>query len=430
MSAPLRVGMAGLGTVGLGTLTLVRAQAELIAMRAGRPIEVTAVAARDRGRDRGVDLSGLAWFDDPVALAQAGDIDLFVELMGGAGDPARASVTAALDTGRPVVTANKALIAEQGIALAMLAEARDTHLAFEAAVAGGIPILKALREGLTANAIGEIHGILNGTCNYILTTMRETGRAFGDVLKEAQALGYAEADPFMDISGTDAAQKLAILATLGFGCRVASEEVLVEGIEHVDPTDIAFAEELGMRIKLLGIARLGPEGLECRVQPCLLPRSAPLGQVEDVFNAVVAEGDFVDRLVMIGRGAGAGPTASAVVADIVDIASGRTAPPFGRKVAELGQARPVAPEARTGAFYLRLMVRDQPGVIAEIAAVLKAHDVSLESLLQRARDPGQAVPVVMTTHETTEAAMGAVRADLDHLASIVEPPRILRIESF
>ena len=425
---PLRVGVAGLGTVGAGVLRLLRDNAGIVAARAGRPIVVTAVSARDRGRDRGVPLDGLHWLDDPVALAGDPAVDAVVELIGGANGPARALAEAAIANRRPFVTANKALIAVHGAALAEAAEASGAPLAFEAAVAGGIPVIKALREGLAGNVISRVAGILNGTCNYILTAMREQKREFADVLAEAQALGYAEADPSFDIDGIDTAHKLAILAALAFGQPVAFGAIHVEGIRHVSALDIAFAEELGYRIKLLGIARHVAGGVEARVHPCMVPQAASIARVDGVSNAVVAEGDFAGRIMLEGRGAGAGPTASAVVADLVDLARGRTAPPWGAALATLRPAGSVPIGAHVGAYYLRLMVIDRPGVIADVAAILRDHGVSLGSLLQHGRSPGEAVPVVLVTHDTQESAMRAALARIGALDAVLEPPALIRIE--
>ena len=330
MTRPLSVGIAGLGTVGGGVLKLLRDNAEIVTARAGRPIAVTAVSARDRSKDRGVAVTGLRWYDDPVALAGDPGVDVVVELIGGSDGPARALAEAAIGAGKPLVTANKALLAVHGAALARLAEERGVTLKFEAAVAGGIPAIKALREGLAGNRISNVAGILNGTCNYILTQMRERGREFADVLADAQKLGYAEADPSFDIDGVDAAHKLAILAALAFGRPVSFDDVHVEGIRRISALDIAFATELGYRIKLLGIARQTEAGIETRVHPCMVPQTAPIARVDGVFNAVVAEGDFVGRVMLEGRGAGAGPTASAVAADLIDIARGRVHPGLGR----------------------------------------------------------------------------------------------------
>ncbi len=331
MKPPLKIAIAGLGTVGAGTLKLLQDQAELLAERGGRRIVVSAVSARDRRRDRGVELSAARWYEDAAAMAADPEIDVVVELIGGADGIARQVIDAALDHGKHVVTANKALMAHDGTRLAARAEAQGLALSFEASVAGGIPVIKALREGLAGNRLERVYGILNGTSNYILTTMRETGREFAEVLAEAQKLGYAEADPSFDIDGVDAAHKLAILASVGFGRPVDLAGVYAEGIRHVSRLDINFAEELGYRIKLLGIARLTEDGLEQRVHPCMVPRATPIAAVEGVYNAVVAEGDFVGRVVLQGRGAGAFPTASAVAADLVDIAAGRRAFPSGSR---------------------------------------------------------------------------------------------------
>ena len=428
MSRPLSVAVAGLGTVGGGVLKLLRANADIIAARAGRPIAVTAVSARDRSRDRGFSLGGLRWYDDPVAIAGDPAVDVVVEVMGGSEGQARALVEAALRAGKPVVTANKALLAVHGAELAALAEAKNIPLAFEAAVAGGIPAIKALREGLAANHISRVAGILNGTCNYILTVMRERGREFSEVLADAQKLGYAETDPSFDVDGIDAAHKLSILAALAFGRPVAFKDVYVEGIRGVSALDIAFATELGYRIKLLGIARQTEAGIEARVHPCMVPHTAPIARVDGVFNAVVAEGDFVGRVMLEGRGAGEGPTASAIVADLIDIARGRSTPVWGAASGALSNAPSVPMDAHHGCYYLRLMVVDRPGVIADVTAVLRDLGISLESMLQRGRSPGEAVPVVLVTHETGEAAMREALARIARLGAVMEAPSMIRIE--
>lgn len=424
----LRVGIAGLGTVGGGVLRALRANADLVAARAGRKIEAVAVSARDSSRRRDLDLDGLRWHADARRLAEDPEVDLVCELIGGSDGVALELARAALRRGKPVVTANKAMLAHHGAELALLAEESGAALGYEAAVAGGIPIIKSLRQGLAANRIERVHGILNGTCNFILTAMRETGREFADVLAEAQALGYAEADPSFDVDGVDAAHKLALLAALAFGGRPRFDAVEIEGIRHVSAVDIAFAGQLGYRIKLLGVARMTPWGLEQRVGPCMVPADAPIAQVEGVFNGVVVEGDQVGPVVHEGRGAGAGPTASAVIADIVDVARGLSVPTFGVPAARLAD-HPIAPiSAHRGSYYIRLLVLDQPGVLAEIAAVLRDHAVSIESLIQRGRNPGQAVPIVLTSHEATEAAMRGALAEIAGLASVLEPPRLIRIE--
>jgi homoserine dehydrogenase len=432
MSQPLRVGVAGLGTVGGGVVRLLREHADLLALRCGRPIVVVAASARDLKKKRDVDLSGIRLESDPQALATAQDIDVVVEVMGGSDGPARKLVETAIANGKSLVTANKALLALHGAEIARLAEAKKTLLGFEASVAGGIPIIKALREGLVGNRVKRLYGILNGTCNYILTTMRETRRDFGDVLAEAQKLGYAEADPSFDIDGIDAAHKLSILAAAAFGAPVNFAGVHVEGIRHVGALDIAFAEELEFRIKLLGVARETEHGIEQRVHPCMVSNKAPIAHVDGVFNAVVVEGDFVGSTMFQGRGAGAGPTASAVVADLVDVARGHGLPPFVVPTAKLS-AKPVSPiEKRRGAYYMRLMVLDQPGVIADITAILRDQEVSLESMLQHGRSlgPNEPVPVVLVTHETEELAMRRAADQIGKLKTIIEPPNLIRIEDF
>ncbi len=428
MKRPFDIAVAGLGTVGGGLLQLIERQADILAARADRPIRVVAVAARDRGRDRGVDLGRFAWFDDPVRMAAEAPCEAVVELIGGEGGVALKLCETAIAKGRHVVTANKAMIAHHGTRLARAAEEKGVALAFEAAVAGGIPVIKAVREGLAGNRLSRVTGILNGTCNYILTQMAESKREFAEVLAEAQALGYAEADPSFDVDGIDTAHKLAILASLAFGTEVAFDRVYVEGIRHVSALDIAFADELGYRIKLLGIARPTPHGIEQRVHPCMVDRAAPIAQVSGVFNAVVAEGDFVGATMFQGRGAGAGPTASSVAADLVEIARGGRLPAFSVPARALKPITASPMERHRGAYYIRLMVKDQPGVIADVAAALRDESVSIEAFLQRARHPTQAVPVVMISHETEEAAMNRALAKIAALATVVEPPRTIRIE--
>jgi homoserine dehydrogenase len=428
VNRPLNLAIAGLGTVGAGVVRLLRSNGELIALRGGREFRIAAVSARDAGKARGLDLTGVRWCDDAAAMAEDPTIDIVVELIGGSEGIARKVVETALARGKHVVTANKALMAQHGSALARSAEAQERILAFEAAVAGGIPVIKTLREGLAANQVTRLYGILNGTCNYILTTMRETGREFDAVLAEAQALGYAEADPSFDVDGIDAAHKLAILTSLAFGSEVDFAGIHVEGIRHVSALDIGFAAELGYRIKLLGISRLTERGVEQRVHPCMVPLATPIAAVDGVFNAVVAECDFAGRIVLQGRGAGAEPTASAVVADLIDIAAGRRAPVFGVPAASLSR-RPASPMLHhRGAYYIRLMVLDRPGVIADIAAALRDEQVSMEAMIQRGRSPGEAVPIVLTTHETEEAAMRRALDRIARLDTVTEPPRMIRIE--
>lgn len=424
---PFRVVVAGLGTVGAGVIHLLTRNRDIIAARAGRPVEVVGVTARNRNRDRGLDMSGYRWEETPQALAAAGEYDAFVELVGGSSGPAAEAVEIALKRGRPVVTANKAMLAEHGNRLAALAAENSVPLAFEAAVAGGIPVIKALREGLAGNSFQRVYGILNGTCNFILTKMRQEKREFADVLAEAQKLGYAEADPTFDVDGIDAAHKLSILAAVAFGTPVNFPAVHVEGIRHISALDIAYAAELGYRIKLLGIAGLTANGLEQRVHPCMVPLDSPIAHVEGVFNAVVAEGDAVGTSFLQGRGAGAGPTASAVVADLIDLARGHQVPAFSVPQDKMVSLPVAGIHQHRGAYYVRLMVIDRPGVIADVAAALRDEKVSMEAMIQRGRDPDEVVPVVITTHETDEAAMERALNRIRALNAVTEPPRIIRI---
>jgi homoserine dehydrogenase len=424
MSDTLKIGIAGLGSVGADVFRLLHEHAGLLEQRTGRKVAVTAVSARSRAKDRGLDLSKVKWHDDPVALASDPDVDVVVELMGGAEGAAFDLVTRALKNGRKVVTANKAMLALRG---AEVLKAGGT-IAFEAAVAGGTPIIKGLREGLAANKIRAVYGILNGTCNFILSEMTATGRAFGDVLKEAQAKGYAEADPSFDIDGIDAGHKISILAGLAFGCVPDFKSVSAKGIRHVTALDISFANELGYRIRLLGIAKSTARGIEQSVEPCLVPRESPIATVEGALNAVYVDGDYVGKVLFMGAGAGGRPTASAVVSDIVDIARERSLPLLG--VGAPGALKPADIRARVGSYFLRLIVLDEPGVIADVSAILRDHKVSIECVLQRGRDAGKPVPVIITTHDTTEEAMQDVIAKIARLKSVTEAPHVMRIETF
>nr|WP_194298770.1 homoserine dehydrogenase [Acetobacter fallax] len=426
----MRLGVAGLGTVGAGLITLLRDNADLITARAGRPVEVTAVAARDRNRDRGIDVTPFRWYDNATDLVSDPNVDVIVELIGGADGTARLLVESALTAGKPTVTANKALIALHGETLARLSERHKAPLLFEAAVAGGIPAIKTVREGLAADRILWIGGILNGTCNYILTAMRETGRDFADVLAEAQALGYAEADPSTDVDGIDAAHKLTILASLAFGNPIIFDSVHVEGIRHIGALDFSFARTLGYRIKLIGLARRNEYGIEARVAPCLIPEASPIAQVDGVFNAVITEGTFVGRLMVEGRGAGAGPTASAVAADLIDLARNTTAPVWGTSSSELKSVRSRPASEREGAFYIRLTVTDRPGVIADIAAILRDCGVSLNSMIQHpSARTDQDVSLVLVTHPTREAGMQHAVDKISALPVVLSAPVLVRIEN-
>ncbi len=429
MDNSLKIAVAGLGTVGAGTVRLIQTHAGDLHRRCGRAIEIVAVSARDPGKDRGISLDGYAFYDDPVAMANNAGADVVVELIGGAEGVAKQVIEAALTSGRHVVTANKALIATHGTALARAAEQAGVSLSYEAAVAGGIPIIKTLREGLAGNAISRVYGILNGTCNYILSRMRDEGLEFSDVLTDAQKLGYAEADPGVDIDGDDTAHKLAIMAAVAFGREVNIASVHVEGIRHISLEDIRFAEELGFRIKLLGIASETESGIEQRVHPCMVPLAAPIAGVEGVFNAVVAEGDFIDTLVLEGRGAGAGPTASAIAADLVDLARGDRIATFGVPTDQLKPAQPVTMSGHSGAYYIRLMVVDRPGVFADVAAALRDNNVSMESILQHGRSPGEAVPVILTLHETGETQALKTIDAIAALDGVLERPVMIRIET-
>ena len=426
--APLRVAIAGLGTVGAAVADLILSRNTLINARCGREILISAVSARDRHRDRGVDLTGIDWFEDAAEMAMQADAEVVLELIGGEEGIAKTVCENAISSGRHVVTANKALLAMHGTALAKAAENASVGLLYEASVAGGIPVIKSLREGFAGNKISSVHGILNGTCNYILTTMRETGREFDDVLTEAQDLGYAEADPSVDVDGIDAAHKLALLASVAFGAEVNFHAVHVEGIQFISADDIAFASELGYRIKLLGIANQTELGVEQRVHPAMVPIDSPLAHVEGVFNAVVVEADAIGTSVLQGRGAGAKPTASAVVSDLIDIARNTVLPTFSVPLSELSQPKTVSLDNRQGPYYLRLMVLDRPGVIADVSAALKEEGVSVEVLLQRGRSEEGSVPVVLKLHETVEANVRRAVEQIAQLDSVVERPCMIRIE--
>jgi homoserine dehydrogenase len=445
MSKPLRVGVAGLGVVGASLVRLLQRQSEALASRTGRAIVVTAVSARERTRDRGVDLNGVAFFDDPRALAVSDTIDVFVELIGGADGPAYDSVKAALQDGRPAVTANKALIARHGFELAQLAEAKGVALAFESSVAGGVPIIKTLREGLAGNSIRRVYGILNGTCNYILSKMETDGLSFEECLKQAQELGYAEADPTFDIGGFDTAHKLAILASLAFGTAIDAEAIHIEGIESITQDDLAAADELGYRVKLLGVAERTARGVEQRVHPTMVAKSTAIAQVMGVLNAVTIDADAVGELTLVGPGAGGDATASAVAADIADIARGVVIQPFGRPTQSLEEVERIPMQRHEGGYYVRLMVVDRPGAMATIATRMADRKISLESIMQKGgaglarrrrtdppagldRNAPETVRVVLITHATSETS---IREALDLALAdgvVTQKPQVIRIE--
>lgn len=436
MTKALRLGVAGLGTVGTGLLNIFAKHSEALAVRGGRPIIVTSVTAQNRHKDRGVDLSGYTWADTPQALATSDDVDVFVELMGGEGEPAKSAVESALRAGKHVVTANKALLAMHGNELAKLAEAHDVSLNFEAAVAGGIPIVKTIRESATANQINRVYGIMNGTCNFIMTKMRNEKRDFADVLAEAQALGYAEADPTFDIGGFDAAHKLAILTSLAFGCEIDFDAIYVEGIEHIALQDITAADNLGYKIKLLGVAVETEDGIEQRVHPTLVPKGSNIAEVDGVFNAVGLEGDSVGELILEGAGAGAGPTASAVVADVVDIARGIAVPPLGLPVAMLKPYKRARMRAHEGGYYIALELFDRPGEVAAVAQSMATHNISLESIMQHTAetvDKGakrETAPFIIITHDTMENDVRSALDEIENGGHLASRPRVIRIERF
>lgn len=428
MPEAFRLGVVGLGTVGTGVVKIIQQHKDVLAMRAGRPIEITCVSARDANKDRGVDCSSYEWVSSPQDMAERDDVDAIVELVGGSEGLAHDLVTSSLKAGKHVVTANKALLAHHGFELAQLAEDNKVSLAYEAAVAGGIPIIKSMREGFAGNEISAVYGILNGTCNYILTIMRETGRDFADILKEAQELGYAEADPSFDIDGIDAGHKLALLSALAFGTKPDFDNLQIQGISNINSTDISFADKLNYRIKLLGIARRVDGKVMQVLEPCLVPLSNPLGVIEDVYNAVYVACDSVETPLLTGKGAGEGPTASAVLSDIIDLARGFEVPTFGIPAKDLKDPNWMSLEDTTSHYYVRLNVLDQAGVIADISAILRDQNISIEGLLQSGRAPGQAVPVVLTTHETRHGDMLKACELFSSLEAVVDEPCLMRIE--
>jgi homoserine dehydrogenase len=426
MAAPLRLGLAGLGTVGIGVVQIVQKHADLLAARAGREVVITAVSARDRTKSRDADLSGYAWEVDPVALAQRDDVDVFIEVMGGHEGPARDATEAAIAAGKDVVTANKALLAHHGHGLALSAEAAGRVIRFEAAVAGGIPVIKALTEGLAANGMRRVMGVMNGTCNYILTRMEDAGLPYAQVFEEARQLGYLEADPNLDVGGIDAGHKLSLLAAIAFGTRVSFDTVELEGIGAIMINDIRHAADLGYRIKLLGVAQVTGRGLEQRMTPCLVPVSSPLGQLSGGTNMVVLEGDSVGQVVMRGAGAGMGPTASAVMGDVMDIARGIRMPTFGMPATQL--AVPVAAAVTSAsAWYLRMMLVDKPGALAKVATALGDAGISIHRMRQYDHTDAQA-PVLIVTHKATRDDVNDALARMSKTGVVLGDPVALRIE--
>ncbi|SLN31444.1 homoserine dehydrogenase [Ruegeria meonggei] len=426
MTQALRLGIAGLGTVGVGVVKIVRRHADLLQARTGRPIVITAVSARDAAKDRGVNLSDYVWETDPVALAKRDDIDVFVELMGGENGPAKASVEAALASGKDVVTANKALLAIHGQDLAEQAEATGRVIRFEAAVAGGIPVIKSLTEGLAGNEITRVMGVMNGTCNYILTRMQSQELGYNALFEECAQLGYLEADPNLDVGGIDAAHKLALLSSIAFGTKPNFDGIQIEGIQHISLDDIHQAADMGYRIKLLGVAQRSARGLEQRMQPCLVPSASALGQLEGGTNMVVIEGDAVDQVVLRGPGAGEGPTASAVMGDVCDLARGLQISTFGRPATSLQEATP-AITGLPAPYYLRLALFDKPGALAKVAAILGDAGVSIDRMRQYGHSESTA-PVLIVTHKTTRATLDVALEGFRATDVVSGEPVALRIE--
>jgi homoserine dehydrogenase len=427
MSQPLRLGIAGLGTVGIGVVKIVRNHAELLAQRTGRQIVITAVSARSKGKDRGVPLGEYAWEDDPVALARRDDVDVFVELMGGSEGPAKDATEAAIAAGKDVVTANKALLAHHGQPLALAAEAAGHVIRFEAAVAGGIPVIKALTEGLAGNEIGRVMGVMNGTCNYILTRMENAGLTYEEAFDEADGLGYLEADPNLDVGGIDAGHKLSLLAAIAFGTQVDFPAVELEGIGAITIEDIHQAADMGYKIKLLGVAQMNGRGLEQRMSPCLVPDTSPLGQLQGGTNMVVLEGDSVGQIVLRGAGAGEGPTASAVMADVLDIARGIRISTFGQPATTLRKAR-AARAAVPAPYYLRLQLQDKPGALAKVARVLGEAGISIDRMRQYGHQDTTA-PVLIVTHKTTRSSLDEALAGMATTGVVEGSPVAIRIEA-
>ncbi|OLP55239.1 homoserine dehydrogenase [Rhizobium rhizosphaerae] len=434
MADALKLGVAGLGTVGASLMRILTERRESLATTCGRPIEVVAVTARSRGKDRGIALDGITWYDDAATLAREAEIDVFVELMGGAEDPAYSAVKIALGRGLHVVTANKALLAAHGMELAALAEEQGALLNYEAAVAGGIPVIKAIRESMTGNTISRVYGIMNGTCNYILTRMEKEGLTFDACLKEAQRLGYAEADPTFDIEGNDTAHKLAILTSLAFGTAIAPDDIYLEGISNISIEDIQAAADLGYRIKLLGVAQRTESGIEQRVHPTMVPIASVIAQVDGVTNAVAIEADILGELLMVGPGAGGNATASAVLGDIADIAKSRPGaqrvPAFGRPTDALLPYRRAQIQNHEGGYFIRLKVQDRTGVFASIATAMAANGISLESIMQHSKKPVEegAQTIILVTHATHEEsvrkAVGVIRGE----GYLMGEPQVIRIE--
>ena len=424
---PLRLGIAGLGTVGGGVIKMLLNNASLLSLRASREITISAVSAKSRTKKRSIDLSGIDWENNPVELAKRDDVDVFVELMGGSEGSAKEATLAAISSGKDVVTANKAMLAIHGQSLALAAEKAGLIIRFEAAVAGGIPVVKALTEGLAGNKVDRILGVMNGSCNYILTRMETSGLSYADIFAEADGLGYLEADPNLDVGGIDAAHKLALLASIAFGTKVNFESMVIEGIEAITIEDISAASDMGYRVKLLGVSQMTEHGLEQRMTPCLVSASSSLGQLQGGTNMVILEGRDSGQIALKGAGAGEGPTASAVLSDIIDIARGQRLKTFGQPAKTLIDAQTTT--ASTPApFYLRLQLLDKPGALGKIAAIMGKANVSIDRMRQYGHDTDNA-PVIIVTHKTTRATINEILGEFSETGVIDGKPVALRIES-
>ena len=423
---PLNIAVAGLGTVGTGILKILEKNADILKKRLGRPLQVKAVCARDKTKTRDVNLHGIDWVENTLALTERNDIDIIVEVIGGSDNPSRLLIERALTSGKHVVTANKALLAEHGHSLALIAEENNMALRFEAAVAGGIPIIKALTEGLSSNCVNRIAGVMNGTCNFILTRMETTGESYEKIFKEAQDLGFVEANPKLDVGGIDAAQKLAILSSISFQNQIDFNSIEIEGIESISLFDIENAKAMGYRIKLIGMSQLTDDGLYQEVQPCLVPQSSALSQLEGGSNMVIIDSDFIGRTSFSGPGAGGGPTASAIVSDIVDIGNGKIAPVFGIKAKYLKKIEK-GTKGISRCYYLRLSLVDKPGALAKVAAVLGENKISIDRMRQKAHD-GDEVPLLIVTHQTTPRNVKKALSEIDNLEVCLKPTVIIKIE--
>ncbi|MDA9122223.1 homoserine dehydrogenase [Paracoccaceae bacterium] len=426
MGSALKIGIAGLGTVGAGVVKILHSHSRLITSRSGKLVELKAISARSRSKDRGVSLEGLSWESDIIELAGRSDIDVFVELIGGDGNPAKEAIETALKSGKHVITANKALLAKHGQELAKLAEKNNVSLKFEAAVAGGIPAVKVLTESLVGNKINRIMGVMNGTCNYILTRMETSNLPYETVFNEAQKLGYLEADPTLDTGGIDAGHKLAILSSIAFGTQIDFKAVVTQGIELVSIQDIEQAREMGYRIKLLGVSQMTDEGLEQRMQPCLVSANSPIGQLENAMNMIIFDGDHSGQIILRGAGAGEGPTSSAVMSDIIDIARGNKIPTFGQSANSLIKMKPVL-TSTPAAYYIRTKLEDSPGVLAKMATALGNNGISIDQMRQT-QHADVAAPVVIVTHKTLPETLNKALIEIMKTDVTLEAPVALRIE--